>query len=278
MQSLDNILTELTFIFMHFFLFMANYSVMKKKIMQPAVLFSLIWFIILLLHFTFRFTLLEGLFPLSFSTFLIFFIGVVAFSFGSFIQIVISEKRNANKKNIPLNIINDQNDISLSLRYFFLFIVIIGLPFYIAAAYRVFVASNIENFFSGLRTELAYGDEDIGPVKYLTSFSFVVFAINLFAYFKHKNTTNRILLTLSVFLAFTYAIFVTGRTLIFLLLSVYIGISYVLNNGVSIKKIGLLIGLFMIFFISIGILYGKGADSENSPKENINQPAQTTAL
>ena len=50
--------------------------------MHPAVLFSLLWCVVLLLHFIFSFTLLDELPPLSISTYFIFFIGVVAFSFG----------------------------------------------------------------------------------------------------------------------------------------------------------------------------------------------------
>ncbi len=274
MHDLDNILIELSFIFLQFLLFVANYQIMKKKIMHPAVLFSLIWFSILLLHFIFKLTLLSELFPLSVSTFLVFFFGTLAFSLGGFIQTVIWQKQNSQ----TILVDSKNNDINQLLRIVLLSIIVIGLPFYIRAAYRVFLASNIDNFFIGLRTELSYGDEDIGVVKYLTSFSFIVFAINLFAYFKHKNTINRILLTVSLLLAFTYALFVTGRTLIFLLLCIYVGISYVLNNGVSIKKIGLLTGFFILFFISIGIMYGKGGDTENSLKENIRPAAEMTAI
>lgn len=275
MHYLDNILIELIFILLHFLLFVTNYQIMKKRIMHPAVLFSLVWFIILLLHFIFSFTLLNELFPLSLSTYLIFFTGVFAFSFGAFIQTVISQKNENRENNIANNSIAD---ISISLRYIILALVVIGLPFYIQAAYRVFLASNLDSFFGGLRNELAYGNEDIGPLKYLTSFSFVVFAMNLYAFFKNRNRINKLLVILSFLITLTYAIFVTGRTLILMILALYIGISYILNKKFSIKKITRLIAVFIIFFIAIGIMYGKGGDTDNTAKENVMPAAQTFAI
>ena len=105
--------------------------------------------------------------------------------------------------------------ISLKLRLIFVSILVIGLPLYIQAAYRLFIASNLENFFIGLRTELSYGDEDIGPLKYLISFSFVVYAINLYVYLKEKNKVNKSLFIVSLLITIVYAIFATGRTFFF---------------------------------------------------------------
>ncbi len=243
--------------------------------MHPSVLFSLVWFIILLMHFIFSFTLLNELFPLTLPTYFIFFIGVLAFSFGSFIEKVILEKNENKPKNITHI---SATKVNFTLRCIILGIAIVGLPFYIEAAYRVFLASHLESFFGGLRTELAYGDEDIGPVKYLTSFSFVVFAIELYAFYKDRNRVNKLLVILSFLIALTYAIFVTGRTLILMLLAVYIGISYILNKRFSIKKIAGLIVLFMIFFVAIGIMYGKGGDTENTAKENVLPASQGVAI
>lgn len=278
MHSLDNILTELIFILLHFLLFVVNYQIMKKRIMHPAVLFSLLWFIILLLHFSFSFTLLDELFPISISTYLIFFIGVLSFSFGSFIQTVIRQKKESSKNQIKVIADISENKISLTLRFILLAIIIIGLPFYIQAAYRVFIASNLDNFFVGLRTELSYGDEDIGPLKYLVSFSFTVFALNLYVFFKEKNKINTILLIVNFLITLTYAIFTTGRGLFFMSLTLYIGMAYLFDTSFSIKKILRLMVVFLILFMGIGILYGKGGDTESSASENIKPAAQTTAL
>lgn len=274
MQGFNNILIELIFIFLHFFLFIANYRIMKKEIMHPTVLFSLVWFIILLLHFIFKFTLLNELFPLSISTFLIFFFGTLAFSFGGFLQTATWQKQKGQMLRHEVA----QNDINLTFRIFLLAILLIGLPFYIHAAYRVFLASNIDNFFIGLRTELSYGEENIGVSKYLVSFSYVVFAINLYCYFKEKTRTNFILIIANFLITITYSIFVTGRGLFLLLFLIYLGLSYLLNKNFSAKRISYFFALFMLLFISVGIIFGKGGSEENTVKENIQPVAEMTAL
>ncbi len=278
MHNLDNILIELIFILLLFLLFVANYQIMKKRIMHPAVLFSLVWCIILALHLFFSFTLLNELFPLTLSTYIIFFMGALAFSFGAFIETAIAEKVEVKSKAIN-NIPNtSQTGINVSLRCLLLAIIIIGLPFYIQAAYRVFLASNIDSFFAGLRTELSYGSEDIGWTKYLVSFSFVVFAINLYSFFKERTKTNKILVSVNFLFTLTYAVFVTGRGLFLMLLLLYFGLSYVQNKNFSLKKIASFFTLFILLFISIGIMYGKGGDKENTIKENIKPVLQTTAI
>lgn len=277
MDHFYNILVELIFIFLHFLLFLINYRIMNKKIMQPAVLFSLLWFIIILLHFIFRFTLLDELYPLSPETFIIFFAGALCFSFGSVLATFSKQKNESHESPAQLKPIAIQPQ-SLTLRYILLAIIIIGLPFYIMAAYRVFIASNIDNFFVGLRTELSYGDEDIGPLKYLVTFSFVVYAFNLYAYLKNKNKHGRFLLIATFFVTITYAVFSTGRTFFFLILAIYFGLSYLHNKRFSIKKYSWFIIVFIILFSMIGVFYGKGGNTEDSIKENTYYASQTTAI
>lgn len=278
MNPLENIIIELSFILLHFLLFVINYKVMNKKIMQPAVLFSLLWFIIISLHFIFRFTLLNELFPLSFETFLIFFIGALCFSFSSFLVILINDKKKSADTLQKSMLDSPAVSLSLTLRLILLGIIIIGLPFYIQAAYRLFIASDIQNFFVGLRTELSYGDEDIGLTKYLVSFSFVVYAINLYAYLKDKNKINGTIFIASLIITIVYAVFATGRTFFFLILAIYLGMNYLHNKRFSIKKYSWSLIIFIILFSMIGILYGKGGDTENTINENLYPMSQTTAI
>jgi oligosaccharide repeat unit polymerase len=277
MEHLDNILTGLIFIFLHYLLFFLNYELMKKRIVHPAVLFSLLWFIIVLIHFIFSFTILSELFPISISTYLIFFIGVVAFSFGSFIQTIIWEKKENGGRQLNYQFHTEQIKINLTFRFITLIIITIGLPFYIYASYKIFLVSNIDNFFVGLRTELSYGDEDIGPLKYLTTFSFVVFAFNLYSFLNEKNRTNKLLLIISFLITLTYSVFVTGRGLFFMLLSIFVGMTYILDKKFSIRKLFRFSILFIIAFISIGIIYGKGGNTDNTVTENVLPATQTTA-
>ncbi|MEO8720407.1 MAG: O-antigen polymerase [Ginsengibacter sp.] len=278
MGSLDNIFIELIFVLLHLFLFITNFLITGKKIMHPGVLFSFTWFVVLCLHFIFSFTVLDQLFPISISTYLIIFIGTVAFCFGAFVQTVRSQKDVLEQNQINTGNQGSGTKINRTLQYVLLAIIIIGLPFYIKAAYQVYIASNIDNFFAGLRTELTYGDEDIGITKYLVSFSIVVFAVNQYAFFTDRNNTNRIILIVNLLVTLTYAVFVTGRGLFLMILLVYAGLSFFHNKNFSIKKIGYFFLLFLLFFISIGIMYGKGGDKEDSVKENLYAATQSTAI
>lgn len=274
MQALHDNIIELIFIFLHFLVFVINYEVMKRKLMQPAVLFSFLWFVIILCHFIFRFTLLNELAPLKVSTFIILFIGVVAFSFGAFLQTTIWQKNQLAgavqiKEDLP---------ISLALRLTLIAIILVALPFYIKASYKMFLASQVDSFFIGLRTELLYGDEDIGPLRYVGTFSYIILALNLVAFFKHRNRLNTILLILSLVLSIAYAVLATGRLLYFMLLAIYAGIAFIFNKSFSIKRISRLMGIFMIFFIFMGIIYGKGGNTDSSLQQNLQPAAKVTAV
>ena len=166
----------------------------------------------------------------------------------------------------------------MTLPYLFTGVIAIGLPFYILASYKLFLASNIDNFFIGLRTQLVYGDEDIGIVKYLVSLSFIVFAINLYAFFKNKNKVNTILIIITSLITLTYIVFITGRGFFLIMLALYLGIAYLHNRQFSLKKVLRLFAIFMIVFIAFGVLYGKAGNAENSITENVKPASQATAV
>lgn len=275
MHDLANILTELIFIFLHFFVFLANYIISKKRLFYPPVLFSLTWTIILILHLFLGFTILDQLYPLRLTTYLILLTGTICFSVGSFIVMNYIQVNNPSE---PLPDFRSQETISLSLRIIFLGIVVVGLPFYIQAAYRVFLASNIDSFFIGLRIELSYGDEDIGITKYLTSLSFIVFAINYYVLLKQKNNLNVFLVIVSFIVAVVYSVFTTGRTYYFIIFSIYLGINYILNKKFLLKKYLLLLLASFLVFMFLGIIYNKGGSKEDTLVENFHSSAKTTSI
>ncbi len=277
MHQLTDIVTELTFICLHGLLFLINFKVMQRKIVHPAALFSMLWFVVLSLHFIFSLTILDELFLISISTYLIFFIGVLSFSFGSFIQTIIRQK-GALLKNINEISHTHESIISLNLRYILVTIVVIGLPFFILAAYRVYLASNYENFFIGLRSELSYGEEDMGVVKYLFPFSMVVYTLSLYSFLREKNRDNKVLFIISLIAVIIYTIFFTGRTPFLFILVLYLGMNYFYNENFSIKKFALPFVLFIIIFMSFGIIYGKGGNTESTIKENTKPAVQMTAI
>ncbi len=276
MYHFENILAAFIFIIAHGLLFFFNYKIFEKRIMQPAVLFSLLWFIILLLHFIFSFTILNELPPLSISTYLIFFVGVITFSLGAFLQTFAWQKKNINKiKSAPVS----TEEISTYLKYILLILAIIGLPFFIKKMYQIFIASNLDNFLVGLRTEISYGDADLGIVKYFFAFSLVTYAFILQSYLKQKNLLNTILLILSFLVALTYAIFTTGRLLFLFILAVYLGMKFIHGKtSFTIKRTLIFVVFFITVFMIFGVIYGKGGSTESNAVENIIPATQSTAI
>ena len=87
---------------------------------------------------------------------------------------------------------------------------------------------------------------------------------------------NKILFIISFLARIIYAIL--GRLLFLLVLVVYVGMSFIYNKNFSLKKLFRLIVIFMVIFISFGIIYGKGGNLETTTKENIQPVAQSTAV
>lgn len=277
MLTLNNIGIEAFFLFLHFFILVVNYIVFNKKPMHPAVLFAGLWFAILLIHFISRFTVLDKLLPVSSDTFLILFVGVLFFSTGAFIHTIVSERRNAAELSGSNLTIADFN-IHPYLQYFLLAVIAIGLPIYIQASYKLFIASQLDNFFIGLRTELTEGGKDIGPAKYFMSFSFVAYAFSIFAMVKDNTRKNKMLFFLTLLITITYAVFATGRTFLFIIFIEYIGIRYIVSRNFSFQKILRMLALFVLIFSIIGVIYGKGGSAEGALADNLDMASQTTAI
>ena len=275
MYNFNDILVSLTFIFIHFFLFAFNYKVVNKKAFHPAVLFSLLWFAIILLHFIFTLTILNEAPPLSFQTYVLILTGTCTFSLGSFLIQATEEKWQTKSSSEPF--VKSKLEISLYLRIILVAVVLIGLPFYILAAYRIFIASQLDNFFTGVRTATAYYDEDIGPTKYFSSFSYVVFGFTIYAFLQKRNWINRIMLIVCGLGTFAYAVLSTGRTLFLVILAVYAGISYIYSSRFEIKKYVLMAVGFLAFFMLIGVFWGKGGDTDSSAKENLKASTEVTS-
>jgi oligosaccharide repeat unit polymerase len=276
MLSTTDIITDLVFITIQLVILLFSYQLLEKKISQPAVLFSLVWFSILALHFIFKFTLLDELESLSADTYLIFTIGCLCFSLGSILS------------NYSYKILATPGDasipehkhtvISLKLRIILVVLITAILPVYIYSAYKIFLASQAEEFFSGLRYELSYGDADIGPTKYFMPLAYVVYAVCLYAFYSEKNKINRLLLIISFVVLAGYAFFATGRTYFFMILAVYYGVSFFSNPNFSIRKQFAWLTLFIIGFMIIGVLYGKGGNADETLNNNVKSASEYTGV
>ncbi len=271
MNSFTQVIMDIGFIMLFSILFLVNFFFFKKKIFHPSVLFSTVWFGVITLHFISRFTLLPKLFPLSLEAYSLFFFGALFFTIGS-VYTTLFQQTLVSRQPIGNSV------ISSKLRIILLGVCTLGVPFFIQSSFKAFLASQVDDFFVGLRNELSYGDTDIGPTKYLVSLSFIIFATNLVAYFKNKTITNRILIWLSFVVAIVYAIFSTGRTFFLYIIIIYIGVSYVLNTKFRLRFFLGLIPVFLIFFILFGMIFGKGGDFEGSFSQNLKSSSETTAI
>jgi oligosaccharide repeat unit polymerase len=278
MLNANHTVTEAFFLFLHFFMLWFNYSIFNRKVMHPAVLFAGLWFVVLFIHFVAGFTVLDELLPVSSKTYSILFVGVLFFTAGCFLQTIISEKKESLNRQINYNQPVSDFTINPILSYFLLIVIAAGLPFYIQASYKLFIASQIDNFFVGLRTELTYGGKDIGPVKYFMSFSFVAYAFSIYAMLKEPSRKNKLLFFLTLVITITYAVFATGRTFLFIIFIEYIGVRYAVTRHFSAQKMLRWLAFFVLIFSLIGIIYGKGGSSEGTLSENLEAASETTAI
>lgn len=276
MNEPATILIDITFILLNLCVFLFNYTITEKKMYQPSVLFSLLWFFVVLLHFIFRFTILNELYPLSLNSYLVFLAGNICFSVGSLFVNIYNQTHNSKNQNTSIQY--SAIKISLLLRILFMTIVVVGLPFYIQAAIKLFIQSESENFFKGLRYEMSYGDTGLGVLKYFLAFSFVVFAISFYAYVNEKNLVNLLIVIVTLLVTITYSVFSSGRSVFFIILTLYIGISFLYSKGSAIKKYAWLVLLFLPLFMVLGILTDKGGSKENSLKDNIQGSTEAVAI
>lgn len=245
--------------------------------MHPAVLFSLIWFFILLLHLIFKLSILNLLFDLHLQTLVIIFFGTLSFSIGSFLITLLKEKRERKKFGDIYNNPNWLNYFSSKLQVIILLITCLGLPYYIYQSYKIFLLSNIDNFFIGLRTELSYGDVDLGPEKYLTTVSYISMAFQQYCFYKKKSINNYFFLIISISTALIYAVFTTGRGPILWVATILIGMNFLHGKNFSFKRIIITISLFIVFFSIIGIFFGKGGNTEASFQDNLKSSSEVTS-
>jgi oligosaccharide repeat unit polymerase len=268
------ILKELVFILIQAAIAMLAYYRFERRLLAPPVIFPLLWLIIFSLHLILGNTLLNELYPLSNTTFLLTAIGSACFLLGGLMPLAIQ----SGNETISTSVQHTEPQQRIWLRLFFLSIIIIALPFYIQAAYRVFIASQLDNFLVGIRTELGYGEEDIGNTKYFISLSFVVFAINYQAYLKYRGVRNAIMVLVNLLVTLTYAVLATGRSYFFMILAIYMGLNYLHHLRIT-KRIYLtMLAFFIPLFLILGIIYGKGGSSEEKAKDNIWMSISTAGI
>jgi oligosaccharide repeat unit polymerase len=267
-----NALHPYIFIFSGWVLFGVSYHVFEKKIFHPVVLLSLLWATLFSAERLLKMTILTELNALSLETYLLIFFVLGSFFCGGLLS------RYANRVK-PVSSINVASMDALQNRGFevlslFVFVLLIGLPLYVKSIFSIQEQSANENFWVAVRSEIIYGEMDIGPTKYLVAFSVVTMSIAFFMYGKMPNIKTRLLLFVSGSIAIVYNILYTGRTSIFLVLAVLLGVrSFFLRKN----PLRLLMNIsltFLLLFSILGIMYEKGGSTSDSAGLN----AQSTAM
>ncbi len=269
-----DIMVEAIFISLHFIIFYISYYLLAKKISQPAVLFSFVWFLILSAHLLFKVAVLDKMPTPSVETYLIFLIGNISFAFGSIIVDQYHVPKFLTAQTAP----SIQEPVNASVRIFFSVFLLLALPLYIKKAFDIFVASQLEEFFMGLKYEISYGEANFGPFIYLLQLSYVVFAINLHAWYIDKNKKNLVVLLVTLLCTLSYAVFASGRLSLFMILCIYLGVTFFSGKKIPIRKIAMPAFFFFLLFFIAGVIYKKGGDIDNSFNENLSAGTENLAL
>lgn len=208
-----------------------------RDLKNPAVLHSLLWLTIIALH-TF---VSHGLNALNIETYLIVIAAMFLFSCGAALGLnfwINKERAQEYRLTLP-----NQRIINL---YFYL--ALIGLPFLLVRALDLASHGVTDNFFVNLRLSLINEDEPqgYGILAYLLPVAYS----SLFLFLLDKNKSLKSIKIFSMLMiCLTYAFFSTGRTYLFLLLipAIFI-LSLTRQNYLSLKKILVFIGIFILLF------------------------------
>lgn len=248
-----------------------------RRLMAPPVLFSLLWAVSVGLHSLFSVTLLDGLYPISIPTLLLFTGGVLVFSLGGMLYLLYN-KPDFNTTADTHRLSLDFPPFSFLFRLSLILICVVTLPFFIQKAIELFVKSQAENFFVGLRSELSYGEEGLGPLKYIVNFSIFVYGICQIEQLRFPTMRNKVIMIVSLLLAIIYAIFFTGRTYFIMLLAMYVTIQMIYNHKYNFRRLLYIGPTVIILFTVIGLVYDKGGSLDEHFASNLKTSSQNTAL
>jgi oligosaccharide repeat unit polymerase len=261
-------------IFSSWVLFGVSFHVFSKRLFHPAVLLCLLWAILFSSERFLQATILPDLPIVSLETYLLIFFVLACFFAGGLLPKLIIKNENARPYSTDaFNNLAIKNSASWVL-FFFIGVLLIGLPLYVKSIFSIQEQSANENFWVAVRSEIIYGEMDIGPTKYLVAFSVVTMGI---AYYLHgimPSAKTRILLVLSGAIALVYNLLYTGRTSIFLVLAVLLGVRSFFIQKNPFKVLLYISLIFILLFSVMGILYEKGGSTSDTPGLN----AQNTAV
>jgi oligosaccharide repeat unit polymerase len=217
-----------------------------RDIKSPAVLHSGMWSSILGLHILIP----HGLYQLSDEVVIIIVASIMVFSLGSLFSLCIIPRNRISWATIcPRPLIDAGKIYSL--------IALIGLPFFLARAISLGSHGASDSFMINVRMSLTHEDykEGYGVLAYLVPIAYTGFFIKIA---NQKNNLMSPAVLLSFFVCMFYAVLLTGRTFLFLLLiPSFVIISIARPEKVTKKSIFSFITLLCLSFLLLGAVMGK---------------------
>jgi oligosaccharide repeat unit polymerase len=249
-------------IIIHILLAAVNYKISVNKA-YPPLLYSLLWLLILLSFFMVKeFDVIE-IYPLSGEICAIFVAGSIIFSLGGIVSTLLyfDSGISSHKEPLPYQFeLNKIFDTSLFI------IPLVFLPVFLLRSWQIYDSSNIGNFFVGLRTELVYGEENYGPLKYLITLavfnSTYRFALN------SDTKSKKFKLIISLFIAVVYAIFSTSRTAFFFLLLTILGLK-IFRSQFKLRHVALFTFIILTIYTVFDLMLAKAGSFDDPLLDNL---------
>jgi oligosaccharide repeat unit polymerase len=267
------------FIFLCWVIFLVCFNIFGKRLFHPVSLFTLLWASLLTSERILKFTLLDELEMLSVDTYMVVFFTVLFFSLGGLLSkfLFVETKDEIQVQNLTdrYPYLKNFGGTWISL---FLLIGLIGLPLYIKSILSIQQQSANENFLVAIRSELIYGEMDIGPTKYLVAFSVVSLGLAFFLNSIFPTKKHRILFFIALSIALVYNLLYTGRTSIFLVLSVLLGVRSFFIRKNPVRTLFKLVLVFVLLFSILGILYEKGGSTDEEAGLNFSTTTEFAGL
>jgi oligosaccharide repeat unit polymerase len=247
----------------------ANYWACRD-LRYPPFIMSALWLLALAIYYVIPIQIN----PISIITILIFIAAIIAFSGGGQLALAF-HSRNAG---IPAGGSTAVASPSAHprLKTIFLALSVATLPLIVEKAYEIVSQSGNDIFFIGLRLELQADDSSgYGLLGYAAVLSF--FTTFLYTVEPRNGIAERLQFYLSLAISLAYAVLSTGRTTIFFILAVLVGIA-LMQGRFHFKKFLLSALVFLLSFGFFAVATLKGANPDAPWSENISSIGESLLI
>jgi oligosaccharide repeat unit polymerase len=249
-------------IIIHLLLTLLNFRLSANKA-YPPFLYSALWMSVLFSFYLVReFDVIE-IYALSGEILSIFVAGSIVFSLGGIVSslLLINSESSVNLEIAPYQVeINKYFDNILFI------IPLIFLPVFLLRSWQIYDSSNIGNFFVGLRSELVYGEENYGPLKYLITIA--VFNSTYRFAVDTDSKSSKFKKVVSLIIAVVYSIFSTSRTAFFFLLLTILGLKF-FRSQFKIRHLVLFTFLILSIYSIFDLMLAKTGTLDDPLLDNL---------